>query len=430
MRGRGSNGASASVFVVLLALGCGGESTRSADESHGTPGGTRTAASGPVSLQLVDESGQPFAPTDVLVGGGIVVTGADGRATTGVLPETYDVEVVLSDPRNGPSVAYAFLGMSSRSPLIKLHGSQSPLSSGASLQLEKPAGLKPNEQTVFLIAGAPDVPPEDQTVQVYNPVGGSYADIMWPGSSSTEVAAEALIGEFDSDQMNVVGYSSYAATTVDLSPSDWTYWPADFASVPFDTATIHVDCDADVSDVVGYGSSLYEASGLQGPLGLAAPRTGGADLTVLDVPGSHYSVQASVQAQTGVFVAEQSDVAVGASVFLHVGAPPEALTPADGAVVGADSQFTWMGSEGSVNDLRLMASDGHPPLRSYEIATTDASVTLPDFSALGFDFPAGRELSWYVVSELGHASIDAYASGEQPSGSGYGNSRTATGASP
>ncbi len=423
MHGRGSNGASASVFVVLLAFGCGGESRPATDQP-------RAAASGPVSLRLVDESGQPFPATDVLVGGGIVVTDADGRATTGMLPATYDVEVVLSDPRNGPSVAYAFLGMSSRSPLIKLHAALSPLTSDASLQLEQPAGLKPSEQAVFLIAGAPDVPPEDQTVQVYDPVGGSYADVTWPGSSSTEVTAAALIGEFDSDQMNVIGYSSYAATTLDLSPSAWTYWQADFSAVPFDTATIHVDCDADSSDIVGYGSSLYEASGLQGPLGLATPRTGGADLTVLDMPGSHYGVQASVQAQTGVFVAEQSNVAVGASVFLHVGTPPEALTPADGAVVGSDSQFTWMAGEGSVNDLRLMAADGQPPVRSYEIATTDTSVTLPDFSALGFEFPAGRALSWYVVSELGHASIDAYASGERASGWGYGNSRGATGASP
>ena len=80
--------------------------------------------------------------------------------------------------------------------------------------------------------------------------------------------------------------------------------------------------------------------------------------------------------------------------------------------------------------MTISTTDPELPRLEYEIATAAHAVTLPDLSALGIEFPAGRQLLWWVKSELGHASMDTYASGEHANRYGFSEGRAATATSP
>lgn len=415
MRWRGNGGAKASLVAAGLALGCGGR-------SHGSWGGPDNGLAGPVELRLVDQIGEPIAGTKALVDDTVVVTDADGRATVDGVGATYDFAVVVGD------TAFVFLGMAGRTPTIAV-ALLWPLAANATVRVTRPDGLRNNER-VFLVADATNGPPDGRTVYADQAVLDDATVIFdWTGSTNVDVTAEALIAELDADEQRVVGYSAYARTTQQLVPSEWTYWEPDFSSVPFDTGTIHVDTDADTYAVVEYDVSVSEASGAVGTTAFAAG-AGEVDLTVLDIPSARYRVRASFQENWGTFMAEQADVALGASVHLQSGDAPKSLTPNVFSTVDRDTQFSWTASAGSINQLSINTTDLELPRLEYEIATAAHAVTLPDLSALGIEFPAGRPLLWWVKSELGHASMDTYASGEHTNRYGFSVARAATATSP
>ena len=398
------------LLAACLALGCGGESARSGVQ----------ASSGPAALRLVDEIGQPLPRTALLVDGAIVTTDEFGRATTDPLPAKYDVAVVVG------SNAYAAIGLTTRSPLLELPDIASPeLTSYATINVEDPPDLSAYDRVV-LIAGVTDLAADQQVVSLDSLQVDPYVQATWPGNAERTLSAEAVVADLDDAEFSVVGYSGYAARSFQLSPDDQVTWHPTFLPVPFATAAIHVDSDAValVRPVI-YGSQVHEAAGPSGGLTFAMG-TPSADLMVLDLPDARYTVTAQSYYDTGVFVAAQDDVEVGASVTFQAAPPPELLAPEDGASIALATEFRWIVMEGAVYRLIAYTDDGEDPFVQYEVVTAEASAKLPDLSALGLASLRGRMLAWTVHAEYGPTSVDEDVAGTPLSGWGVAYSRLAT----
>jgi hypothetical protein len=396
--------------LVLLACGERVDSTASNEPA------------GSVEIRVLDEVGQPVARTELLVDGRVVTTDALGGAVLSEVPARYDAAVVVA------GAAYAFLGLTTRSAVLRLRQSAAAeRTSYATVEVDSPEGLG-SDQRLFFLAGVSDLAADAQVNYFGVTDAGRYVLTTWPGSAGVVLSTQAIIAELDPEARSVIGYSGYAAETWQLAPDDYARWGPIFAPVPFDTVPIHADIDVDAGRVT-FASTVSESAGLVGESAFATD-VARADLPVLDVPGARYDVMARVAQAGGMFVAEERDVEAGASVTLRTAPAPAALAPADGATIDLDTAFDWTAADGAVYRLGIYADDGAEPFFQYDIATDAAEVRLPDLAPLGFAFPAGRKLVWNVRAELGHASVDSYAAGERSYGQGFTNSRLATGASP
>jgi hypothetical protein len=401
------------VVAGCVVFGCGAESTRT---------GTHTVApSGPAELVVLDQIGDPVAGTDILVDGAIVTTDAFGHATTADLPPSYDLSLVVG------GYAYAFIGLATRSPLIRLRASIVPeQSSYATVAVANPDSIRDDDR-IFFMAGVSGLSADEQYVRLNS---NGYEEVRWPGTSGMALATEAVLAELDDTQQNVLGYAAYAAETLAITPENYVTWNPTFGQVPFHTVPIHTSTDAPSEDTVfGYQTWLYEASGSSGENAFADGVTS-ADVPVLDIPDARYYVTATIGHESGTFVAEQYDVRAGATVRLESGRAPEQIAPESGATVDLATSFGWTPSPGAVYRLLVYTDDSVEPFVQYDVATSEPGAVLPDLSALGFAFPAGRKLAWAASCHRGYASLDAYASGGRSHGWGFSDYRLATAAGP
>jgi hypothetical protein len=383
-----------------------------------------------VALRVVDQIGSPVADALVLIDGALVTTDADGQATSSDVRATYDVAVVFG------THAYVFLGMTTRSPLLELrHSVAVALTSTATVELLGDFRTTP----LALVAGVTGTSPDEQTGYFRPTNQGGSIGMTWRGSSAATLSVEAVVTETDestgtfSPFGNTIGFSSYAKQTFDAVPDADLMWQPELTPVPFDTVPIHVGTDAAAPGLIEYSAEITESIG---PLGVLATVGSGAsaDLPVLDIPGARYVISADIAvpqddentADTSVH-AEQRDVEPGASVQLKTAPLTLNIAPGDHSIIEPDTTFSWTAGEGAVNVLYVLGNDTDAQFY-YAIATQERSARIPDLSPLGKPFPAGRNLTWSVGSEFGHASIDTYAAGERSNGLASGATRFGTSA--
>jgi hypothetical protein len=401
-------------------LACGGKSSREQVRTD--------EPTAPVALRVVDEIGAPVSETAVLIDGALVTTDADGQAASSEVPATYDVAVVVG------THAYAFLGMTTRSPVLKLRASVAP-DSTSTATVELPSDLTANGP-VSLIAGVTDTPSDEQSATSGYGDHGLMVATTWRGTSDATLSVEAITNATkDGTEFGaIVGYSGYAKLTLDAAPGADVPWQPELTEVPFDTVSIHVDVDLGGDDrMVTCSSELEESSGAVGALAALASNSGSIDLPVLDIPGARYVIDADVRSAPvqGIhttsdgFHATQLDVAARASIHLETGPFSTNVAPKNGTMIEPDTMFSWTAGDGAVNVLSLtdymvgFSDEVVTHQFALDIATSGLEATIPDLSALGFALPAAVSIQWNVSSQFGHASVDDYAAGEPSTGYGY-----------
>jgi hypothetical protein len=405
------------VVTSIAMLACGGKS----DSREPAP---TNEVAGPVALRVVDQIGSPVPNTAVLIDGALVTTDADGQATSADVHHSYDAAVVVGIH------AYAFLGLTTREPVLKLRSSLVPdFSSRATVEVL--AGL-PETTPVALIPRVTGTPPDEQAAIPRLANNDEVVEMAWRGSSNATLSLEAVVVQ-DGTDLNTVAFSSYATATLDAAPGAGLVWQPEFLPVPFDTVPIHVDTDTGGAELLLITcSATIDAS--VGPFGLLASvfEAVSADVPVLDIPGARYVMSADVEVlpdnaadDETMFHVEQRDVEAGSSVHLQAVPLAQNVAPKDGATIGPDTTFSWTAGEGAVNVLFLedTSVEASSPLDDsattpflYHIATSELSARMPDLNALGVAFSAGDEFEWSVSSQFGHASVDTYAAGEPSNG--------------
>jgi hypothetical protein len=423
MRRDGARWCSLAAFgVVLATLGCG-EGRRS------TPGASPTESPDPrgrdEELLVLDEFGRPFVNTPVLVDGTLTVTGDDGFAALPELGPSYDVSFVTDDH------AFVFEGLRSRAPVLELPSLGPDELFGTTLQIQKPADLG-DDTAIRFMAGVKDTELTPHLTYSTND-SDVELEVVWPGMRSETLSAEAFLVQINPLTEEPLVYLGYAAEDWPaVAPS--VTWAPGFTAPPFDTAPVHVELTLpDGASVQYYEAEASDGSDRRGPLGYSLGNPGStsaanatADVLVPDLAATTYTVFAHTSAAEGGFVAQSPDgVHAGDSIRLVARAGPVALTPASGAVVDSNTDFTWTPVESAVHYLFIFPVDDGSSF-DITLATTEAQAHLPDLSALGLPFPAGRSIRWLANAVTGVATLDAYAAGAPSRGYGYSGYRDAS----
>jgi hypothetical protein len=351
-------------------------------------------------LTLTDALGVPFGSVDVLVAGTVVTTNDEGRARVDDLPAVYDVAVV-----DGTTV-YAFLGLTSRAPLIELFATR-PEDHRTEEDVLFPADVT-ESQTLFVTAGVTS-PAGLKQATYFRPMdAGTSAIVTWVGSAAATLSFEAFLAEVDDTTGAVTNYVGYATTERVFDGSAMETWTPDFQPLPFDTVSMPVEVEAPPGGSVGaIDPWIEEPNGRRGTFG--SVRNGGTITLLLpQEPGADFGFLALGSDDTGSSESEVRGAPGSGVVSGTLGSSPVPLAPDDQAAGPLDTDFTWTASDGNVYELTAYATDGSS--LDYYVVSAVPSIRLPDVSALGFS-PGARALSWSAEWLEGPSSVDDFAAG-------------------
>ncbi len=375
-------------------------------------------------ILVLDEFGRPFVNTPLLIDATLTDTGDDGFAELPELGASYDVSVVNA------SHAYVFRGLRSRAPVIQLQSSTSDPPSSTTLEIQKAPDLG-DDTAIRFMAGIGDSPDLNPRLSYSINDSDVELEVVWPSAQRPTLLAEAFLIQIDPLTEEPLAYLGDAENDWSEVPPSVT-WTPPFASPSFDLVPLHVELTLpDGAAVQYYDAVASDDSGRRGSLGYSLGNPGSsdartADMLVPDLPDTTYTVSGHTSAGDGGFVAYSSHgVHAGDTVRLVAQAGPVELAPAEGAVVDTDTDFTWTPVKGGVHYLYAFPTDDGASF-DIMIATSETRVRLPDLSALGLPFPAGRSIRWLVNAVTGVASLDAYAAGAASRGYGYSGYRDAS----
>jgi hypothetical protein len=370
-------------------------------EAKGKP--SSPTPSHPGSLLVLDQRDQPIPALRVQIDGALVTTDANGRASVPNLSQRYDAVTRVD------SYVYAYQGLSSRGPTLKLRlASSTAAASSFFLELKAEPGTN---QELYLVVGV-----ESEDAQPFVTGSPQSLAVNWYGSSSATLSVEAFLADVDPMTRAVLGYAGYAQHSWAAANGMSDTWEPTFSAPPFDTTTIHVDLSAPAdTTLVAAGLLLEPSAGKQGFFGAVQATRPSIDFLV-PATAARYEVYAQVARENDNSSATAHDVTAGARVNLTVPAAPAAIAPADStADVTLDTEFTWSPVTDAV--YYLIATSSLPPAPSYFVFTSTPSAHLPDTSALGLELPQVASYSWSACS-ASHVSLDSYAAGARPTGGG------------
>ena len=412
------------VVLALWAAGCG-ESVRHADAGPGVskPPGADDPRGRAGELLLLDTYGLPFANTPVLVNDSVTTTGPDGFAALPDVGEQYDVSVATQD------MAYTFLGMKTRAPVVRLLGARgSAASSYISVTIQAPIDAGANQELLYSAGFSAFAAAEEIVWSEADAQGVSFS-AAWPGTSPTTFSAEAFIVDLDVDTGSPVAFSRYALETWTVGPGDTLTWIPTFGPAPFATKPIYVDVTLPPdAEVYSYSAFASGQSGREGPV-VAVDGAPSGEVLVPDLPDAEYTVVmgATTNNRASGFDAEADGIRAGDHVKLEVQAGPLQVAPDKGAVVSLYTDFSWTSGNEAVDQLVVYASTPDGPY-TYAIVTADRSARVPDLTPLGVSFPLGTSIGWNVDAFERIPSVDAFAAGAPWHGWGETGTRSATSA--
>jgi hypothetical protein len=160
-----------------------------------------------------------------------------------------------------------------------------------------------------------------------------------------------------------------------------------------------------------------------------SPATSGFQMTVPDVEGATFAVNATVRwpGNPGSSWISKKGIRAGTTdLVLTPEAPTRLLTPASTAqVADLSAGFSWEGQPRAIHQLDLFASiAGGPHFQVIQVLTTDTRVDMPDLSPLGLTTShRGASYFWSVASGGPVESVDDWMrSTPAPSDSRFGSS--------
>ena len=399
-------GAGALVLVAAASTACSTSSSGVSDA-----GGSRTIT---VAGTVLNYEGVPADDDTVGITSGTFSgsarTDVNGHFSISGVPVPYDLFVSAPVGATGTSTRY--IGLTRTDPTVSdlLSGTGVARTANLSGQLTGGSYPEPSGAATRLVFASP----ENLYLTTYvlsnvdYSADGSFASAMqWEGPATTTGALYALqfasaFQENANLPVQYLGYGSLGGVSLD-DKGTLSGQTVSLAPVAADTMSVTL--------MPTDGYSLYEET-VQLSVGPNVPLTillmGGTSNTLSFaapiIANTSLAVSANAMNDAGAYVeATQGGLAPDASVVLTFPAPPEPLTPADGATgVGAFTSFSWSPYPNGVY-LLLVIPEKYGA--GFFIFTAETSATVQDLYSL----PANTGFYWFVVGAAPLASVDDLA---------------------
>jgi hypothetical protein len=378
------------ILASLLAA-CGGDSN--------SPGTSIT-----VTGKLLDSTGGPGAFLPVLVAGRVTSSDANGNFTMTDVTSPYQL-VVLQ-----PTAKYAqvFDGVTRKDPIVLVSQTASPTLRRASLVVNfsgtgTGSGLMDVSNPVGANGGV--------TGSVATP-GTSYStDLQWIGPTSFEGTVCAILYQSVSNVATAINAFG-EADRVSFQDGQTTTVGVNMAAVQSKVAsgTVTVPTGFVInSKVLGFVCG----ANAQRPSYPFTFDTGSATDFSYPTPVTPNALYLGASATKGdaYVYTQQFGVSPDASgITLALPAPIEQTLPANNALgIAPSASFSW--SPTTVGLSQVTFSPVSPGPLSLTVFTANATVTLPDLSALGYPLVKGVTYRWLINADSNVKTLDDVLSG-------------------
>jgi hypothetical protein len=400
----------AAPFVLLVLAACSGAPpTDAREDDHG---GVEPETARAVHGAVVGLDGAPLAGAKIAIGARAVVTDAAGRFAIADAPETYDA--VLVRPLDG--AVFAFQGLTRRDPTFWLyeHAAGHIATREASLRVALPHAAATERTLVFTerLVTEHDAPGGDGLVSKVG-AGDAIDDaidvsLAWSAAAAIDVSLYVLRYETDGTSNMATRYTGFGTARVHLENHHASAQSFD-ALAP--VATRALTTKIEVPPALRLSESVlgvqFDPSARPTLLPVEAPSEREAIALVPDLPGATLVLAAlGLPSGPGVNNSPYSTaratraIDANAAWSIALSAGPGLLSPLAGASdISASTDFAWSGSGEGVHVVHF-EPDLMTPVVAPDIyvQTREASVRIPDLTALGASFPSGAMYSWRVLS--------------------------------
>jgi hypothetical protein len=370
----------------------GGAGAGGSAGTGGTPGDTTVR--GKVINQLL----HPVPGVPVWIGTETVTTDEDGEFEFADVPETYDVEMVVTYPRyGGQAVAgWVYADLTRRDPTLQIYGGVALRSGNFAFSSTNPPA---STSTTIIALGS------QYGHYAREGSGAVQSSFSWMGPAMITATAHGLVWEETGGVPT--SYTSYhPGNQFVFTDSSTGPWNLDFApnNVTEDTISGSVTSPT----TADRSNAAY------------VQFTSGAVINLANLTGSaataNYSfLVPSLPSATITVVAREGDAFYGAAALAHrsnvnsgqttpalaIPTPPTISGPAAGVTIAANTMFSWSGGE----DVSVWHAESENFYESVYVVTTKKSLPMPVFQN-GFALRAGDDAYFRIEAHGGADTMD------------------------
>jgi hypothetical protein len=294
-----------------------------------------------VSGQVVDFYRRPVPDVPVTIGQTTVATDARGQFSIADVQAPYTASLLVTYPAGGGTARYGYVydGLTRTDPTLQVHRGLAERNADFSASIAGADFSDANRAAIFALST-----PDGSIHTSLDDVPGSYS-ASWTGPATLTGTAHALLvlrsGTFEEPP---VAYEAHQAATFAVSTGV-------AANIVFDLSPSSIAVANVSGSVSGSGSlggdrnnivSLRFVDGTVLPLLNDSQQTGAFSYLVPALPGSSLSLAASAGFTAPFSLVHRENIAPGqAGVALDIPSPVTLGSPTPGAVVTADTPFTW-----------------------------------------------------------------------------------------
>jgi hypothetical protein len=367
--------------------------------SAGTAGTGGMPGDPTVRGTVINQLQHPVPGVPVWIGTETVTTDEDGEFEFEDVPETYDVEMVVTYPRyGGQAVAgWVFDDLTRRDPTLQIYGGVALRSGNFTFTSTNPPA---NTSTAIIALGS------EYGSYSREGAGAVQSSFSWMGPAMITATAHGLVWE---ETANVpTSYSSYhiSGTPFVFTDSSTGPWNLDFAPNTVNTDTISGTVTSPTTSERSNAAYVQFTTGavikladLSGSAAMAnysflVPTLPSATITVVAREGDSYYGAAAV--------AHRSNVTSGQTTPpLAIPTPPTISGPASGSTINANTMFTWSGPQA----VSVWHAESVSFYESIYVVTTKKSIPMPVFQN-AFALRAGDDAFFRIEAHGGIADMD------------------------
>jgi hypothetical protein len=364
-----------------------------------------------VNGTLVDNIGAPIANMKVMIGSTIVTTDASGNFTIADVIEPYDVKIFQSALI---SQGVMFKGLTTETPVLvfpSFPGSQNT----AMLTVNIPA-MTVGQRAFVIFTNENNV--QEQGIIIPPNISSNFT-VRWQGSASISGKVIVFITDFSAGL--VQSYENYGEKSQSLTNGGSFTTTFTTGEVALNPGEANISGALNVPSGYTAPSTALLVNYKQGG-GLIYPFNAGASLS--DAAGLNFDFVVPTGLPTSFrFILAGSAYGVNLREYTSKcsitssGTSNNTVSPETFSVLSApanNSQNINLNSTisagiGSGSGVNLFTFDG--PDRVFYVVTTESSVNMPDFSALGLGIGSSLIYDWSVVKFGAVSGMDEFVSG-------------------
>lgn len=377
--------------VIIIASGCGSDSTVTPPVTNGTVNG-----------KVVDVIGNPISGVTVVIGSTNSVTGTDGSFSIANVTTPYNVKLILAIGSKG----IQYDGITTLTP--QLYGlGLTPSPSTAILTVNIPPLGANQRATVIYTDGAlvnaattvsvmPPSPTLNITWQTTAPVTGKVIVLLYTVDGTGKVTSYDKYGEKTNFVINNGGNVNTTFNALDLNVTPGSATVSGTATVPAGFLPAQTGLLLKFSS---QGSPLLGvhigANALGGSFSFLVPTNLTSTFTI--------GLQSSATTAAGDLSLKLIPGTVGSSNTISLETPSTLGTPVNAAVnVDTTTNFTY--STGTGTGVYVLQVSGAS--QTFYRFTNSTSITIPSFSAFGLSLAPGAPFTWQIIKIGSMATVN------------------------